>query len=289
MNKESNWWDYPQKIKYWEPDIDYVMFIDENGNNGKLIDIYRKLTNNVEVDIDEKYFTITGCIFDRSNYSVMRNDIRNLKNKYWNEGFYYDTKHNENRYVCLHSRDIRKHIEPFNDTNINYTNFIIDLSNILKQTNCKIISVSINLEEYIRQGKIENVYEKAFDLLLERYIYATENNKKGIIMLESRGKKEDKGLLKHIYEVIHNKGQKKIKPKELEKKIKGVYFNPKWYSGYVSTFSGLEIVDLFSYPIHQYIKYKKENISFETIKEKIESYPNFKNKGIKIYPKEKDG
>ena len=65
-------------------------------------------------------------------------------------------------------------------------------------------------------------------------------------------------------------------------------FNPKWYSGHSSTFAGLEIVDLFSYPIHQYIKYKKENLSFKTIKEKIVGYPNFNNKGIKVFPKEKD-
>ena len=109
-----------------------------------------------------------------------------------------------------------------------------------------------------------------------------------IKMLESRGKKEDKILLTHVYDVIHNKGQRNIKTKELEKKIKGVYFNPKWYGGYSATFAGLEVADLFSYPIHQYVKYKKENISFEVIKDKIAYYPDFLNKGIKIYPKEKD-
>ena len=82
--------------------------------------------------------------------------------------------------------------------------------------------------------------------------------------------------------------QGKIKTRELEKKIKCVHFNPKWYGGYTAIFAGLEIADLFSYPIHQYVKYKKENISFNTIKDKIEFYPNFMNKGIKIYPKDKD-
>lgn len=288
MNKELNWWDYPQKIKYWEPDIDYVMFIDENGNNTKISDIYNKIKNNNEISVDERYFTITGCIFIKETYVLLNDNIRTLKNKYWNNGYYNDIKSQKSKYVCLHSRDIRRHDGAFNDLVINYKEFMLELSDILKNTECKIISVSIDLEEYIKQGNKEKVYEKAFDLLLERYIYATKNNKKGIIMLESRGKKEDKILLTHIYDIIHNKGQRNIKTKELEKKIKGVYFNPKWYGGYSATFAGLEIADLFSYPIHQYVKYKKENISFEVIKDKIAYYPDFINKGIKIYPKEKD-
>ena len=284
----NDWYQYPQKIKNWNSNIDYVMFVDENGNGSRINNIFKKLNNNIMISNDEKYFTVTGCIFEKNNYSIVRNNIRKLKEKYWQNGFYNDTKHNDSRYVCLHSREIRRHDGPFNDSIINYDSFISDLSEILAKVNCKIISISINLEEYIKTGNLENVYEKAFDLLLDRYIYATKNNKKGIIMLESRGKSEDKTLLSHIYDIIHNKGRAKISTKELEEKIIGVYFNPKWY-GHSSTFVGLEIVDLFSYPIHQYVKYKKSNLSFETIKEKIVGYPNFNNKGIKIFPKEKDG
>lgn len=278
-----NWWDYPQKIKNWNPDIDYVMFIDENGNTGKIFDICKKNENNIPINNDDKYFTITGCIFTRNNYSLMRNNIRKLKNKYWKNGYYYDTKHQDTRYVCFHSRDIRKHAGAFNDSVINYPQFINDLSATLDKVDCKIISVTINLESFLKQGNY-NVYETAFNLLLERYIFATNNNKKGIIMLESRGKNDDKVLLKHIYEIIHQKGQYKISSKELKKKIVGVYFNPKWYGGYSSTFAGLEIADLFSYPIHQYIKYGKVNRSFELIKNKIDCYPDYLNKGIKIFP-----
>ncbi len=284
-----NWYQFPQKIKNWNANIDYVMFVDENGNGGRINNIFKKINNNISISDDEKYFTVTGCIFEKNNYSVIRNNIRKLKEKYWNNGFYYDTKHNDSRYVCLHSREIRRHDGPFNDNLINYDDFINELSEILAKVNCKVISISINLEKYIMLGNLENVYEKAFDLLLGQYMHATNNEKKGIIMLESRGKIEDKILLKHIYDIIHNKGIAKISTKLLEQKIMGVYFNPKWYGGHSSTFVGLEIADLFSYPIHQYIKYKKENLSFKVIKEKIVGYPNFNNKGVKVFPKEKDG
>ena len=107
-------------------------------------------------------------------------------------------------------------------------------------------------------------------------------------MLESRGKSNDKILLNHIYEVIYKRGKKNISVGEFKSKIHGVYFNPKWYDGHSSTFAGLEITDLFSYPIHQYIKYNEENLSFNIIKNKLSGYPNFQNKGIKVFPKEKD-
>lgn len=284
----KNWYEYPQKIKSWNVGIDYVMFIDENGNTGRLNDIFKKITNGLNIDEDNKYFTITGCIFEKKNYSKTRNNIRKLKNQYWNNGYYYDTKHDETKYVCLHSRDIRRHDGAFNDSLIEHQQFCKDLTKVLKEVDCKIISITINLVEYLKQGNLQSVYEAAFDLLLDRYIYTTENHKKGIIMLESRGKKEDKILLKHIYNVFYESGRKRISTKELQEKIIGVYFNPKWYGGYSSTYCGLEIADLFSYPIHQYIKYNKENSSFKIIEPKFAEYPNYKDKGLKLYPKEKD-
>ena len=39
MTLKQNWWDYPQKIQCWKSNIDYVMFIDENGNCSKINDI----------------------------------------------------------------------------------------------------------------------------------------------------------------------------------------------------------------------------------------------------------
>jgi len=280
------WYEYPQKIKRWGPNIDYVMFIDENGNGGQITDIFNKIINTEDIDDNSRYFTITGCIFEKTEYFCSKKEIQNLKNKYWNNGMYYDTKDKKNKCVCLHSREIRRHDKAFNDKLIDYSSFINDLSKTLDGINCKIISVTIDLVTYVKNGYLQNVYKTAFDFLLERYIYATKNGKKGIIMLEARGKEEDKKLLKHIYDIIYNKGRKNISTMELISKIDGVYFNPKWNEEYSATYVGLEITDLFSYPIHQYVKYKKENLSFNVLKSKLDGYPDFINKGVKIFPKE---
>lgn len=136
----------------------------------------------------------------------------------------------------------------------------------------------------MRKGYTYNVYDVAFDFLLERYIYVTKNNKKGIIILEVRGKDKDKELLKHINKVINKSGTKKICVRELRTKIKGVYFNPKWDDEYSFTYVGLEIADLFSYPIHKLVKINKKDRAFIVFEDKIVGYPNYKNKGIKIFP-----
>ena len=121
--------------------------------------------------------------------------------------------------------------------------------------------------------------------MLERYIYDTGNKKTGIIMLEARGKEEDNNLLEHISKVINKTGTKRINSKELKNKISGVYFNPKWNEEYSSKYVGLEIADLFSYPIHKYIKRNIKDKTFLVLENKLVGYPNYKNKGIKYFHK----
>lgn len=283
-DKVSKWYDKPTKIKSPKKDIDYIMCIDENGSGSNLSYILKQMIDEKEISEDSKYFTITGCIFTKENYDEAKEIIKSLKSKYWKNGMFYDRKLKQNKAVCFHSRDIRKHDNCFNDNIIDYNKFMIDLTNAMKNIVCKIISISIDLYEYLKKGYTHNVYNVAFDFLLERYIYTTDNNKKGIIMLEARGKNEDGKLLEHISKVISKTGTKKISAKELKSKIDGVYFNPKWNEEYSSTYIGLEITDLFSYPIHKYVKRDIKDRAFLTFEDKIIGYPDYRNKGIKIFP-----
>ena len=283
----DKWYNKPIKIFSMKRDIDYIMCIDENGSSSNLTYVLKQISKEKDLSEDDKYFTITGCIFTKEEYMNSKKLIKSLKNKYWNNGMFYDTKSKKEKAVCFHSRDIRKHNNCFNESIIDYNEFMLDLSNTMNNIQCKIISISINLYEYLKQGYTYNVYNVAFDFLLERYIYNTKKNKKGIIMLEARGKEEDKELLEHISKVINYTGTKKISSKELESKIDGVYFNPKWNEEYSSTYVGLEITDLFSYPIHKYIKRNTKDKAFLKFEDKIVGYPNYKNKGIKIFPIDK--
>lgn len=147
----SNWFDKPTKINSLNQNIDYIMCIDENGSSSNLTYILKQLTSDKIISEDDKYFTITGCIFKKDNYLSAKKAIETLKKKYWNNAVFYDTKLNKNKTICFHSREIRKHDNCFNDSIINYNEFIVELSETMKKINCKIISISINLYEYLKK------------------------------------------------------------------------------------------------------------------------------------------
>lgn len=276
-----NWTNRPTPIDVWTKDVDYVMFVDENGNSD-ISYILKKIMKGKEIALEEKFFTVTGIIFKKSDYRIAKDKINILKNKYWKDGYF---KYKEKlQKVCFHSREIRKGTGPFNYNLIDYKTFLEDLSNTLDNLNYNIISITINIEEYLRQNYKFDVYNTALCFLLQRYIYYMPNNSKGIIMLEARGKNEDKLLLNEMKHIIFETGIKNITPYELSEKIDGIYFNPKWNKVYDETFVGLEIADLSSYPIHKFIRNNKKDLSFKILEKKFDKFPNYINKGLKIFP-----
>ena len=277
----SEWTIKPTKIDTWNKDVNYVMFVDENGNSD-IKHLLKGISKNLPVDENDKYFTVTGCIFTKNDYLIAKQKINELKNKYWNNGC-FDYK-GKNRKVCFHSREIRRKVDAFDINLINYDNFMNDISNLIKELNYKIISITINKENYLLKHYQFNVYNTAMCFLLQRFIYVMPYNAKGLIMLEARGKDEDYILLDEMKHIIFETGIKNVSSTELQNKIFVIYFNPKWNKKYDDTFSGLEIADLSSYPIHKFIKNEIKDKAFNILENKLDKYPDYINKGIKIFP-----
>ena len=278
---EYDWTNRPTKIRNWERGIDYVMFVDENGNSD-ITNTLKSLSQHKEVDINDKYFTVTGCIFSKYDYKIAKEKMNDLKNNYWQKGTFLYKEHEQK--VCFHSRDIRRRENAFNKNLINYEKFIIDLTTMISSLQYKIISVTIDKENYLLKRYHFNTYNTAMCFLLQRYIYVMPNYSRGLVMLEARGKEEDKLLLNEMKHIIFETGIRSITVDELKQKISGIYFNPKWNQNYDDTFSGLEIADLSSYPIHKYIRNNKKDKAFLSIENKIDKYPNYTNKGLKVFP-----
>lgn len=279
--EEKEWIKKPTGITTWNKDITHVMFVDESGTSD-ITNILKSINNRKEIPVDNKYFTVTGCIFTKREYAEMQIKINRLKDKYWKDGKY--SYKGILRKVCFHSREIRRNEEAFSNNVINYKEFINDLSILMGELNYKIISITINKEDYILKRYHFNVYNTALCFLIQRFIYAMPTPCKGIIMLEARGKTEDKIVLEEMCHIINVTGIKNLRTDELQEKISGIYFNPKWNKSYDNTFSGLEIADLTSYPIHKYIKYNKKDLAFEMLERKIDKFPDYINKGLKIFP-----
>lgn len=283
-----DWQNRPTSCDYWESNIDYTLFIDENGDsNLKHIIKMRKASR--EVDLDNRFFTVTGCAINKKDFSYIKKSIAELKLKYWNEGkFLYKDKDGEKlKRVCFHSKEIRDEKGPFCNSVIDCKSFKRNLTDFIKNIPITLFSSSIDKYKHylLHEDNPISPYSLSLVFILERFArFFLNANETGIIILESRGKKEDREILQYILNVIC-KGTYYVSQSYFNR-IKGVYFNPKWCvnANEQSSYFGLEIADICSYPIHKYVKYGTKDSVFEIVEEKLYNYPFHNGYGLKIFP-----
>ncbi len=279
------WRNRPKYIDYCPNGVDYIIFIDENGDTD-LKYIKDCIRNGVEPNSNSVYFTITGVIVKRDDLKVIKEDIMNVKCKYWEDGC-FEYKEDDIKRVCFHSREIRRKEGPFSIKKIVREDFLQDISSVMEDIPCKIISSTINKKDHVKKYiSPDNPYNLCLNFVMERIVkFYLKSDETAIVVLESRGKKEDKNILNHIKYIIDN-GTNCINS-EYFNKIKGVYFNPKWQreSKDKKSYFGLEIADLYSYPIHKYCKNNEKDRAFKSFEKKIYKYPNYFGCGIKKFPK----
>lgn len=70
-----DWRDKPIPLLDWPSNIDYILFVDENG-----------VPNLKNVEPENKWFTITGLLFDKEQCRLLKDEMTNLKLKYWDNG-----------------------------------------------------------------------------------------------------------------------------------------------------------------------------------------------------------
>lgn len=127
------------------------------------------------------------------------------------------------------------------------------------------------------------VYDLSIVFLLERLTYRLNwLNVNGVILLESRGNKEDSKLLQQIVHIL-NFGNDYKKTSDFNC-IKGVYFNKKWTYTHQKSYWPLELADVLSYSIHKYNISGIKSKELLLIENKIIGYPQYKGKGNKVFP-----
>lgn len=281
----NDWRKNPVTIENWPVGIDYVLAIDENGTPD--LSYLRKCIRRSDIPTDKNHvqFTVSGACFSRAGYAQFKNKIDLLKNKYWVDGK-ADYKGSTKK-VCFHYSEISKKEHPFNI--LPYDNFRSELDEIIKKANCTIFSTSINKVQHLiaNQDKAYHPYNLSMGFILERFCHMLNlNESSGIIMLESR-KNKDRGLLKHLIEILDNGHYPN--PKEHFRNIKGIYFNPKWrlQDNSQSTYSILEYSDFVGKIIHDYVFSESDGFNrFQLIEDKLYRYQGiYDGWGLKIYPK----
>ncbi|RJG26724.1 DUF3800 domain-containing protein [Paenibacillus thiaminolyticus] len=280
------WRSRPRIIEYWPDGVDYIMGMDESGT-ADLVSISRKVAAGKEDEIDftMRDFTLTGVIVDQNRYDELKRVVNEVKFKHWDQGLY---RHNgREKRICFHSRDIRKKSYPFN--NIDPEILTYDLTNMIESVNAKIISCHIDkLAHYKRYINPIHPYHIAVQFILERYCKGlNDGDMTGVVMLESRGKKEDKFVLDYITHIIDNGTNQN--PASHFRNIRGVYFNPKWWKNDddKSSFIILEYADLVSYPIHKEHRHSTNeravDPAFSIVERKFYNFPNYLGWGLKVW------
>ena len=242
----------------------YYLFIDESGDHGL-----------VNLDPSFPVFLLCGLLVSKENYLLTRDNINNLKRKFWN-----------NKEVILHSRDIRKCEKEFQilfDLNLK-REFYSGINRIIIDSQYRIIASAINKSSYIkRYGKLSNdVYELALSFIIERAIFSldeiADTEKQLNIIIEKRGKKEDKKLSEHFQRLLA-RGTGFVSAERLKEVNTKIFFKDK-----KENINGLQLCDLLAYPIARYvIEPKRANPAFEVLAGKIYS-KNGKRYGLKIFP-----
>lgn len=282
----GSWRNRPKHISKLKADIPYVVAIDESGSSDlKYAKKVIKSGNEENYDENNIHFNVTACLMETSHFIESQDMIMGIKNKFWSGGCAeYD---GEKRRVCFHSTEIRRRKNAFDfKARDMHRSFIADLSEVMSNINVKLFSSHINKLLFLKQygKKTYNPYNLSLTFLLERISFEV-GNKKAIIVLESRGKKEDKELLKHIISMIDN-GSGYVHKSKFSF-IQGVYFNGKWESesNNLKSYWILEIADLYCYPIFKYGKTKEKDLAFECFESKLAGYPLYEGRGFKEFPK----
>lgn len=244
--------------------MNYFLFLDESGDHG--------LSN-----IDENFpiFVLSGILITETDYTAIKQNILQIKKQFWGD-----------KKAIFHSRDIRKCEKEFVilfDEKIK-KDFYEQINNLISSSNYEIISSAIDKNKYIkRYGRLsDDVYEIALSFIIERSIFSLdekhESDKKLNIIIERRGKKEDKKLSDH-FQRLCSRGTGYVVPTRLEMYEMNISFKIK-----SEDVAGLQFADLIAYPIARHIlDPDRANPAFDIFASKFYSKKG-KIYGLKVFP-----
>jgi hypothetical protein len=244
----------------------YFFFLDETGDHG--LDF---------IDKNFPLFLLCGCLIREDCLLSLEKELKEFKRKYF-----------KTEAVILHSRDIRKcqsYFQILFDLELK-AKFYNDLNSILEKTEFQIIGAGIDKENHLKRYGVgaKDPYALSLSFVIERLIYCLDKLNADAtveIVIEERGRKEDRLLLSH-YNSTMDKGTYYVSSERLKKKIiRFDFFSKK------DNVIGLQLADLCAYPLARNILNPEISYpSFDIIKPKIycRGLEDYLGWGLKIFP-----
>lgn len=235
------------------------MYIDESGDT---IPVSQR---------GKKFLVLTGCVFEEKDISVCEQEFRKIKTKYYQNPD-IEVKSNYLRYAnpdLSESSPIKlKAREKYNELEKEMSSFLSGLPVIL-------LSVVIDKIGFWKELPAQNPYDVAYLHLLESFQKHLEKNEQlGICIIDPREGQVEKTFIGQELENIHHKirWQSDKSPNVIERLL---------FATSDRTI-GIQIADLFCYPIYHMFEYNKKEGQYWRFDEL--SKPKLRN--ILFYPTE---
>ncbi|MBI4835691.1 MAG: DUF3800 domain-containing protein [Candidatus Abawacabacteria bacterium] len=253
----------------------YLMYIDESGN-----------TAHNMAEGASKFLVLTGCIIHEDDRLNIETEFRRLKKKYYqNEDI--EVKSNFLRYA----NPDRKEGSPLKLFNREaYDRLEADVAAFLKSVPIHLISVVIEKETYWEQYPNQKPYNAAYIFLLERFqLFLQQEKALGMCIIDPREGQVQKSFIGDDLDGIHHSirwsgGPYTIQcPRIVERLL---------YATSDKTI-GIQIADLFCYPIFHVFQYDKLPTEYWRFQElslpKLLKGPKgIVGHGLKVFPTKKD-
>lgn len=215
----------------------YRLYIDESGDH-----VFHDEAAMEEAS--HRYLALVGCWFKTDpDYLGFHKSLEDFKQRH--------TPHNPDEPVILHRKEIINCRGPFwrlRDDD-RRESFNEDLLDIIESAKFNLVVVVIDkLELKRRYPDPFHPYHMALGFMLQRYCgYLNHINRKGDVMAESRGRREDT-LLKNAYNHIYVHGDMHNRASFFQQVLTSKHLKLKKKSANIS---GLQLADLIAYPARQ--------------------------------------
>lgn len=248
----------------------YLMYIDESGDT-------IPLSQN-----GKKFLVLTGCIIQENQIQQIEEEFRQIKDKYY-QNCDVEIKSNFLRYA---NPDLSENSPLKLNSRVKYDELEKEVGNFLKKIEVVLYSIVIHKDSYWEQYPSQNPYHIAYMFLLERFQKFLELKKAlGICVIDPREGQTEKHFIGNELNNLHEKMRHEDGAiwRKCQNIIEKLLFSQSDQT------IGIQIADLFCYPIYHIFEYNKKAEEYWRFKEL--SYPKlYKNGtvvdgyGLKYFP-----
>jgi len=222
-----------------DPGERYRLYIDESGDH-----VFKHLDHP-----SHRFLCLLGCFFQGREYVAFHDALEDFKRRH--------IPHSPDEPVVLHREDIinRRHCFWRLRNPRAAEAFDSDLVALIADASFRMVAVVIDKEALVeRYPTPAHPYHLALDFMLQRYCgFLNHVNRRGDVMAESRGGKEDH-LLRDSYARAFERGAWMVKAEVFQRALTSGKIKLRKKT---SDIAGLQLADLLAHPIRQSILIEK--------------------------------